>query len=160
MRDRTAARVRTVAPLRIPPEGLRAPRRPVARGHFQGGQSGVLGQGGRALPSFTVVVAAAACSAAAAARPATCHLQIRLRPGGGGGGGSNLVPGGGTATVSGGGPSVTISYQGEGCWTSAKGAFGTKCRFLSTGSQDTFVVPAGVSSLHVVATGAPGGVGS
>ena len=78
--------------------------------------------------------------------------------GGGGGGGSNLVPGGGTATVSGGGPSVTISYQGEGCWTSA-GA-GTKCRFLSTGSQDTFVVPAGVSSLHVVATGAPGGVGS
>jgi hypothetical protein len=32
----------------------------------------------------------------------------------------------------------------------------TTCTFSSTGSEDTFVVPARVSSIHVVATGAPG----
>ena len=80
--------------------------------------------------------------------------------GGGGGGGSNLLPGGGTATVSDSGPSVTISYQGEGCWTNAAGAGGTTCRFLSTGSQETFMTPAGVSSIHVMATGAPGAMGT
>jgi len=31
--------------------------------------------------------------------------------------------------------------------------------FTSTGSEQTFVVPAGVTSLHVVAIGAPGGIG-
>jgi VCBS repeat-containing protein len=36
----------------------------------------------------------------------------------------------------------------------------TTCTFASTGSEDTFVVPEGVSSVHVVATGAPGSVGS
>ena len=34
----------------------------------------------------------------------------------------------------------------------------TTCTFGSTGSQDTFVVPAGVTSIQVVATGAPGAV--
>ena len=31
----------------------------------------------------------------------------------------------------------------------------TTCAFGPTGTEDTFVVPAGVSSVHVVATGAP-----
>jgi hypothetical protein len=35
----------------------------------------------------------------------------------------------------------------------------TKCTFASTGKEDTFVVPAGVSTIHVLAIGAPGGVG-
>ena len=35
----------------------------------------------------------------------------------------------------------------------------TTCTFSPTGKEDTFVVPAGVSSIHVVATGAPGAVG-
>ena len=35
----------------------------------------------------------------------------------------------------------------------------TTCTFASTGAEDTFEVPAGVSSIHVVATGAPGAVG-
>ena len=33
------------------------------------------------------------------------------------------------------------------------------CTFASTGAEDTFEVPEGVSTIHVVATGAPGGVG-
>ena len=36
----------------------------------------------------------------------------------------------------------------------------TTCTYGSTGEEDTFVVPEGVSSVHVVATGAPGAVGS
>ena len=36
----------------------------------------------------------------------------------------------------------------------------TTCTYVSTGAEDTFVVPAGVSSVHVFATGAPGAVGS
>ena len=32
----------------------------------------------------------------------------------------------------------------------------TTCTFAPTGAEDTFVVPAGVSSVHVVATGAHG----
>ena len=36
----------------------------------------------------------------------------------------------------------------------------TTCTFSPTGSEDTFVVPDGVSSVHVVATGAPGAVGN
>ena len=35
----------------------------------------------------------------------------------------------------------------------------TTCTYGSTGAEDTFVVPAGVSTIHVVATGAPGAVG-
>ena len=35
----------------------------------------------------------------------------------------------------------------------------TTCTFGPTGAEDTFVVPAGVSTIHVVATGAPGAVG-
>jgi hypothetical protein len=35
----------------------------------------------------------------------------------------------------------------------------TTCTFSPTGAEDTFVVPDGVSSVHVVATGAPGAVG-
>jgi hypothetical protein len=35
----------------------------------------------------------------------------------------------------------------------------TTCTFGPTGSEDTFEVPEGVSTIHVVATGAPGGVG-
>jgi hypothetical protein len=35
----------------------------------------------------------------------------------------------------------------------------TTCTFLPSGSEDTFEVPAGVSTIHVVATGAPGAVG-
>jgi len=35
----------------------------------------------------------------------------------------------------------------------------TTCTFSSTGEEDTFVVPAGVSSVRVVATGAPGAEG-
>ena len=34
----------------------------------------------------------------------------------------------------------------------------TTCTFSPTGAEDTFVVPAGVSTIHVVATGAPGAV--
>ena len=44
------------------------------------------------------------------------------------------------------------------CSTNAAGT--TTCTYVSTGAEDTFVVPAGVSSVHVVATGAPGAVGS
>ena len=36
----------------------------------------------------------------------------------------------------------------------------TTCTYGSTGAEDTFVVPEGVSSVHVVATGAPGAVGA
>jgi hypothetical protein len=36
----------------------------------------------------------------------------------------------------------------------------TTCTFSSTGAEDTFVVPAGVSSVQVVATGAPGAEGA
>jgi hypothetical protein len=36
----------------------------------------------------------------------------------------------------------------------------TTCTYVSTGAEDTFVVPAGVRSVHVVAIGAPGAVGS
>ena len=36
----------------------------------------------------------------------------------------------------------------------------TTCTYGSTGAEDTFVVPEGVSTIHVVATGAPGGVGN
>jgi hypothetical protein len=43
------------------------------------------------------------------------------------------------------------------CSTTAGGT--TTCTFSPTGSEDTFVVPEGVSSVHVVATGAPGAVG-
>src|ERR687890_176533 len=35
----------------------------------------------------------------------------------------------------------------------------TTCTFGPTGAEDTFVVPAEVSSVHVVATGEPGAVG-
>lgn len=35
----------------------------------------------------------------------------------------------------------------------------TTCKFRSTGAQDTFVVPAGVTSIQVAAVGAPGAVG-
>ena len=35
----------------------------------------------------------------------------------------------------------------------------TTCTYVSTGEEQTFVVPEGVSSVHVVATGAPGAVG-
>jgi hypothetical protein len=35
----------------------------------------------------------------------------------------------------------------------------TTCTFLPTGAEDTFEVPPGVSTIHVVATGAPGAVG-
>ena len=35
----------------------------------------------------------------------------------------------------------------------------TTCTFGSTSAEDTFVLPNGVSSVHVVATGAPGAVG-
>ena len=35
----------------------------------------------------------------------------------------------------------------------------TTCTYGSTGAEDTFVVPAGVSTIHVVATGAPGAAG-
>ena len=35
----------------------------------------------------------------------------------------------------------------------------TTCTYGSTGAEDTFVVPKGVSSVHVVATGAPGAAG-
>jgi hypothetical protein len=35
----------------------------------------------------------------------------------------------------------------------------TTCTYVSTGAQDTFVVPAGVSSVHVFAVGAPGAAG-
>ena len=35
----------------------------------------------------------------------------------------------------------------------------TTCTFGPTGSEDTFVVPEGVGTIHVVATGAPGAVG-
>ena len=35
----------------------------------------------------------------------------------------------------------------------------TTCTFLPSGSEDTFEVPEGVSTIHVVATGAPGAVG-
>jgi Glycine rich protein len=35
----------------------------------------------------------------------------------------------------------------------------TTCTFGPTGAEDTFEVPAGVNTIHVVATGAPGGVG-
>jgi streptogramin lyase len=34
----------------------------------------------------------------------------------------------------------------------------TTCTYVSTGAEDTFVVPEGVSSVDVVATGAPGAV--
>jgi hypothetical protein len=46
------------------------------------------------------------------------------------------------------------AYSGGSCST-ADGT--TTCAFGPTGSEDAFVVPAGVSSVHVVATGAPGG---
>ena len=36
----------------------------------------------------------------------------------------------------------------------------TTCTYAPTGSEDTFLVPEGVSTIHVVATGAPGGVGN
>ena len=36
----------------------------------------------------------------------------------------------------------------------------TTCTFGPTGAEDTFVVPEGVSTIHVVATGAPGAVGN
>ena len=36
----------------------------------------------------------------------------------------------------------------------------TTCTYGSTGAEDTFVVPEGVSSVHVFATGAPGAVGT
>jgi hypothetical protein len=35
----------------------------------------------------------------------------------------------------------------------------TTCTYGSTGAEDTFVVPKGVSTIHVVATGAPGAAG-
>jgi len=35
----------------------------------------------------------------------------------------------------------------------------TTCTYVSTGAEDTFVVPAGVSSVHVFAVGAPGAAG-
>jgi hypothetical protein len=35
----------------------------------------------------------------------------------------------------------------------------TTCTYVPSGSEDTFEVPLGVSSIHVEATGAPGGVG-
>ena len=44
-----------------------------------------------------------------------------------------------------------------GTCTAATGT--TMCTFSPTGAEDTFVVPDGVSSVHVVATGAPGAVG-
>jgi hypothetical protein len=44
------------------------------------------------------------------------------------------------------------AYSGGSCST-ADGT--TTCAFGPTGSEDAFVVPAGVSSVHVVATGAP-----
>jgi hypothetical protein len=43
------------------------------------------------------------------------------------------------------------------CSTTAGGT--TTCTFGPTGSEDTYVVPAGVSSVHVVATCAPDAVG-
>ena len=42
------------------------------------------------------------------------------------------------------------------CSTTARG---TTCTFASTGAEDTFVVPAGVNTIHVEAIAAPGGVG-
>jgi hypothetical protein len=36
----------------------------------------------------------------------------------------------------------------------------TTCAFGPTGAEDTFVVPAGANSVHIVATGAPGAVGN
>jgi hypothetical protein len=36
----------------------------------------------------------------------------------------------------------------------------TTCTYVPSGSEDTFEVPAGVSTIHVVATGAPGAVGN
>ena len=44
----------------------------------------------------------------------------------------------------------------ESCMTSAGT---TTCTYASTGSEDTFEVPDGVSTIHVVATGAPGSLG-
>ncbi len=66
--------------------------------------------------------------------------------GGGGAGGSSLVPAGGTAAIAAPGtqPQVQISYappQG----------------FLYSGGEQTFTVPAGVSSVHVLAIGGGGG---
>ena len=43
------------------------------------------------------------------------------------------------------------------CSTTAGGT--TTCTFSPTGSEDTFVVPEGVSSVHVVAQATPGAVG-
>lgn len=66
--------------------------------------------------------------------------------GGGGGGGSSLVPPGGgfTLPASGTPPQVDIIY------TPPRG-------FSYTGGEQTFTVPAGVSSVHVVAVGGRGG---
>jgi hypothetical protein len=44
----------------------------------------------------------------------------------------------------------------ESCTTTAGT---TTCTYSPTGAEDTFVVPDGVSTIHVVATGAPGAVG-
>jgi Glycine rich protein len=76
-----------------------------------------------------------------------------VAPSGGGGGGSNLVPDGGTAAIASGAPSVTITYQGDCSITSGT----TTCTFGPTGAEDTFKVPEGVSTIHVVAQGARGG---
>jgi hypothetical protein len=66
--------------------------------------------------------------------------------GAGGGGGSSLVPAGGSFTLpaSGTPPQVDITY------TPPQG-------FSYTGGEQTFTVPAGVSSVHVVAIGGRGG---
>jgi hypothetical protein len=49
------------------------------------------------------------------------------------------------------------SVHAAGTCTTTAGT--TTCTFASTGAEDTFEVPAGVSTIHVVATGAPGAVG-
>jgi Glycine rich protein len=65
---------------------------------------------------------------------------------GGGGGGSSLVPAGGSFAVA----SISTPAQVQISYTPPVG-------FAFTGGEQTFTVPAGVSSVHVVAVGGAGG---
>jgi hypothetical protein len=75
---------------------------------------------------------------------------------GGGGGGSSFGPA--NATFSENPPGLTNGQITITFCPSTAGV--TTCTFASTGVEQSFTVPAGVSSVHVVASGATGGSGS
>lgn len=65
----------------------------------------------------------------------------------------------GALTVTGAGIAAATTPHAADAATSGTCTSGGMCTFGPTGVEGTFVVPAGVTSVHVVATGAPGAVG-